>query len=94
MKAMEDGLKSEGFEILGWRNVPVEHSVVGEVAKATEPRISQVVVRDSKGRSGPELERFLYLGRKAVERKRLALGPSAEAFYICSLSCQVHSRPT
>jgi hypothetical protein len=88
-EVMEAGMKLEGFEIVGWRTVPVDHSVVGEVAKVTEPSIAQIVVKDSNGRSGPELERALYLARKAVERRRADLGEVGEAFYISSLSGQV-----
>lgn len=38
----EECLTAEGFELLGWRDVPVDPSVVGRFAKATEPRIAQV----------------------------------------------------
>ena len=40
---VEDVVKSEGrCAVAGWRDVPVDHSIVGTMAKATEPRIVQV----------------------------------------------------
>lgn len=40
---VEDVIASEGrCTIAGWRDVPVDHSIVGRMAKATEPRIVQV----------------------------------------------------
>lgn len=40
---VEDVVKAEGrCTVVGWRDVPVDHSVVGKMAKATEPRIVNV----------------------------------------------------
>ena len=40
---VEDVVKAEGrCSVVGWRPVPVDHSVVGRMAKATEPRIVNV----------------------------------------------------
>ena len=73
-----------GFYIYGWRQPPVDISVIGQKAADTRPEIEQVMFRDSRGRSADELERALYLCRRRIERKaREAAIPS---FYICSLS--------
>ena len=40
----EKEIKAQGLEILGWRKVPVNKSVVGRIASQTEPYISQVFV--------------------------------------------------
>lgn len=87
----EAAVAAEGFEVLGWRAVPVVPEVVGRFAKATEPRIAQLVVKDGSGRSGADLERALYLMRKAMERSALeAFGEErATEFYVCSLSGEV-----
>ena len=84
-------MAAEGFEVLGWRAVPVAPEVVGRFAKATEPRISQIVVKDGSGRTGADLERALYLMRKGMERTAFAeFGEErATEFYVCSLSGQV-----
>lgn len=92
----EAALTGEGFEVLGWRSVPVVPEVVGCFAKATEPRIAQIVVKDGSGRTGGDLERALYLVRKGMERAALAeFGEErATEFYVCSLSGQAcPSRP-
>ena len=34
----ESVAKAEGFKVLGWRDVPVDHSIVGPVARKTMPR--------------------------------------------------------
>ena len=40
---VEDVVAAEGrCTIAGWRDVPVDHSIVGRMAKITEPRIVQV----------------------------------------------------
>lgn len=50
----EEALKAEGFEVFGWREVPVDNSCVGRFAAAEEPRCAQVVVHDPQDRCAPE----------------------------------------
>ena len=38
-----------GYSILGWRQVPVDTSVIGEKAIATRPEIEQIVIGNPKG---------------------------------------------
>lgn len=83
----EKVVSSEGhFRMAGWRDVPVDHSVVGRMAAATQPIIRQVFIEHTGGATGAELERDLFIVRKLVERERVALGDAAEDFYVCSLS--------
>ena len=73
-----------GFYIYGWRQPPVDVSVIGQKAKDTRPAIEQIMFRDAQGRSPQDLERALYICRRRIERRaREAAIPS---FYICSLS--------
>ena len=37
-----EALEAEGFEVVGWRDVPVNSGIVGRFAAANEPRIKQV----------------------------------------------------
>lgn len=85
----EESAAAEGLEVLGWREVPVQASVVGRFAAATAPRVAQLVVKDGSGRSGADLERTLYFARKAMERRREEVGERGAEFYVCSFSCQV-----
>jgi glutamate synthase (ferredoxin) len=82
---LEEVLSKEGLKLLGYRDVPVKHEVVGRFAKATQPRIAQVLVKGSA--TGDALERKLFIARKEVEREaRKAMGDAAADFYICTLS--------
>jgi glutamate synthase (NADPH/NADH) large chain len=73
-----------GFYIYGWRQPPVDVSVIGQKAKDTRPAIEQVMFRDSLGRSPEELEQALYICRRRIERR--AREASIPGFYVCSLS--------
>ncbi len=84
---LEKYLIGQGFDIAGWRVVPVDASVLGEQASALLPRIEQVFVNCPDGRSEVDLERRLYIARRQTE-KVLA---DDEMFYISSLSTRVLS---
>lgn len=77
--------ESEGLKMLSWRDIPVDRSVVGEIARRTEPKIEQVFIT---GDIEPEaLERRLYIVRKQIEKKiSQSTLAEKEMFYICSLS--------
>jgi glutamate synthase (NADPH/NADH) large chain len=75
-----------GFYIYGWRQVPVDTSVIGEKANATRPEIEQIMLSPPKGLEGEALERALFLCRKRIE-KRVAAA-SIQHFYLCSLSAR------
>jgi len=83
---VETELLKEGFYIYGWRQVPIEVSVIGEKARATRPAIEQVMFRDPKGRKGNKLERELYIVRRRIEKRVIAA--AIPSFYVCSLSVQ------
>ena len=73
-----------GFYIYGWRQPPIDPSVIGQKANDTRPEIEQVLFYDAQDRSMPDLERTLYICRRRIERRaREAAIPS---FYVCSLS--------
>ncbi len=75
-----------GFYIYGWRQVPVDTSVIGEKANATRPEIEQIMLSPPKGLEGEALERALFICRKRIE-KRVAAS-NIQHFYICSLSAK------
>ncbi len=83
---VETELLKEGFYIYGWRQVPVDVSIIGEKAKATRPAIEQVMFRDPKGRKGNTLERELYIVRRRIEKR--VIEAAIPSFYVCSLSVQ------
>ena len=88
MEMFEKIVREEGQEILGWREVPVDKTVVGESALAVMPRFVQVFIRKS-GQVSAEMdfERKLYMIRKRAEN--LIIPASEEkggTFYVASLS--------
>jgi len=60
-------IKNERLDLIGYRDVPVDSSILGEIALSGEPLIKQVFVRASLERD--ELERKLYIVRKLTEKE-------------------------
>ncbi len=80
-------IQEEGLELICYRDVPIDTSAPGEIAKRTEPKVKQVFV---KSNLEPEaLERKLYIVRKLTEK---AIANSnlkyKEAFYQPSFSAR------
>ncbi|XP_009794669.1 ferredoxin-dependent glutamate synthase, chloroplastic [Nicotiana sylvestris] len=86
-KVISNIFNNEGLEVLGWRPVPVDSSVVGYYAKETMPNIQQVFVRIVKEENVDDIERELYICRKLIER---AVNSEiwGNELYFCSLSNQ------
>jgi glutamate synthase (NADPH/NADH) large chain len=75
------------LEILGWREVPTDHSTLGTTAISGEPAIQQVIVRRPVScRTQDEFERRLFVARKYGIRMVRETVKGAESFYVCSLS--------
>ena len=75
-----------GYGLYGWRQVPVNVSVIGEKANATRPEIEQVMIVNSKHVSEEEFERDLYVIRRRIENQ--VRQQNIPDFYICSMSCR------
>ena len=73
-----------GYTIHGWRQVPVDTTVIGDKAIATRPEIEQIMIGNPKGVGDDEFERELYLIRRRIERR--VLDEHISDFYICSIS--------
>lgn len=82
MEIIEEELVTETLTVVGWREVPVDQSVLGEVAKKSMPRIAQVIINGPFGWGSKDFERRLYMVRRRIE-KRITDDPE---FYIASLS--------
>ncbi len=79
--AFEEGLARNGLIFLGWRDVPVDRSVLSEAVRASEPVIRQVfAARDAH--AGDAFERILFVVRKQVSNQLR----DVEDFYVASLS--------
>jgi glutamate synthase (NADPH/NADH) large chain len=81
---VESELLNFGYYIYGWRQVPVDISVIGEKANATRPEIEQIMF-DHPGEEDIEaIERELFIVRRRIEKRVRA--ESILDFYICSFS--------
>jgi glutamate synthase (NADPH) large chain len=83
-RIVNEELEKETLTLVGWRDVPINTKVLGEIALATLPRIEQVFVNAPPGWVMKDLDRRLYIARRRIE-KRI----QDEQFYIASLSNQV-----
>ncbi len=81
---VEAELLNFGYYIYGWRQVPVDVSVIGEKANATRPEIEQIMFSAGRELTTEEFERELYLVRRRIEKA--VARASVNGFYVCSLS--------
>ncbi|AKJ64542.1 Ferredoxin-dependent glutamate synthase 1 [Kiritimatiella glycovorans] len=84
---IEEVTAEEGLECPGWREVPTDASVLGELGRREVPRVEQCFTVGA-GRTGAELERKLYVLRKQVERRVAERMPEEDGFYIPSWSAR------
>lgn len=76
-----------GFDLIGYRNVPVDETVPGSGALDVMPNIEMVFVTHKNGLSGLELERKLYVLRNFSSKTiNLAIPGVNSAFYFASFS--------
>src|SRR3546814_7474517 len=72
---------SEGLRLLGWREVPIDDSMIGRFAQDAQPTFRQLFVAGAAGQTldGIDLERRTFVLRKRVE-------PEVEGVYFPVLS--------
>ncbi|HTG39933.1 glutamate synthase large subunit [Sphingomonas sp.] len=85
---VESEVINAGYTIYGWRQVPVDVSVIGQKAQATRPEIEQIMIAGPRPeeQDEAEFEKTLYLVRRRIEKAIVAA--QITGFYICSLSCR------
>ncbi|WP_286271385.1 glutamate synthase large subunit [Thalassotalea hakodatensis] len=81
---LEQELAQEMLTLVGWRVVPTDNSILGDIAVGNVPTIEQIFVNAPPGWRNRDLERRLYMARRRAE-KRI----EDERFYVASLSCLV-----
>ncbi|WP_373400715.1 glutamate synthase large subunit [Algoriphagus halophilus] len=75
------------FELIGYRQVPVDETVPGSGALEVMPNIEQLFVKHKKGLTGIDLERKLYLLRNYATSEINSKIPGVNnSFYFASLS--------
>ena len=86
-ETFEQEIKNQGLKILGWRNVPVDSTQLGEIALASEPIIEQVFIGKGRVKKEINFKAKLYAARKITEHN-IAASKMSEApyFYVSSMS--------
>jgi len=81
-------IQEENVDLIGFREVPVNNSVLGEISLAAEPGIRQILLGTDLQQE--EFERKLYIIRKSAEKEiRNSAIRQKSFFYIPSLSTKV-----
>lgn len=83
----------EGQSLLAWRDVPVDSSKIGSLARTVEPLVSQVFIGrgalTGSDVDGNAFERKLYIIRRRIQNLVAGLKrPNENVFYVCSLSAR------
>ncbi len=87
VRIVEEIVEAEGQHVLGWRDVPVDNSGLGESVLPTEPSVRQVFVRRGENCADRDaFERKLFVIRKQAEHRIDALGEACDDFYMPSFS--------
>jgi len=85
-RAIEKIAASEGLQVLGWRTVPVDDSMIGSQARDAEPTFEQVFLTVAEGQrplAGIDLDRKCFVVRKRIEHE---IDEDGEGVYFPSLS--------
>ena len=90
---IEQYIAEEGQTLLGWRDVPVNNTRLGESVKAVEPMVRQVfIARRPETPDTDTFERKLFVIRKLAGNRALATPAGAvegiQDFYISSMSAR------
>lgn len=84
-RIIEEEVLRETLSVVGWREVPINQDVLGEIALSSMPRIEQLFINAPAGWRPRDMERRLYMARRRIE-KRI----DDKEFYVCSFSNQVN----
>ena len=88
LRIFENIIQEEGVDIIGYRDLPRNPDVLGEISRAAEPNMTQIMLGSDLEQL--EFERRLYVIRKRTEKQILQSQMSQkELFYISSLSTRV-----
>ena len=87
----ENEIKNQGLELIGWRDVPVNSEVLGEIAKTTEPFVKQIFIgKSDDNQSDQDFNLKLFAARKITEHTIYDSKLSeSKFFYVPSLSTKI-----
>ncbi len=87
---VEKIIQEEGFEVMGWRDTPIDPTAIGRIARGSQPYIEQIFLKALQPLEETDFERKLYVVRRRIENE-IAHSDDIEGkshFYIPSLSCR------
>ena len=84
---VDSSVRAEDLIVLGWRELPVDSSDLGDAVRAVEPHHAQIFIgRGPSVRDDDDFERRLYLARKTSSNEIYALGAVGREHYSVSMS--------
>ncbi|MDC1355912.1 glutamate synthase subunit alpha, partial [Flavobacteriaceae bacterium] len=91
VEVFEAEIKKQGLQILGWRDVPVNSTVLGDIAKTTEPFVKQIFISKSDSKQTEfDFNLKLFAARKIAEHTIYDSKLSeSKFFYLPSLSTKI-----
>ena len=90
IQSFESEIKRQSLKVLGWRNVPINSKVVGEIASKSQPVIKQVFISsEDENIQEKELNTKIYVARKISENSIYQSELSQKNYYYFS---SLHTR--
>ncbi|ETN96592.1 glutamate synthase large subunit [Zhouia amylolytica] len=88
INSFNSNIEKQGLNIIGWRDVPVNKEVLGEIAANSEPTVKQVFIgKNNQDLSEQEFNAKIYAARKISEHEIYDSGiAEADFYYFASLS--------
>jgi len=91
ISVFEKCMKEQGLNVLGWREVPVDPSVLGTIAQQTEPEVKQIfITKNNEQQDDFNFNLKLFIARKKAEHEIYNSKLSeSNFFYLPSLSTKI-----
>jgi glutamate synthase (ferredoxin) len=91
INVFEEEIAKQNLQLLGWRDVPVNGDVLGEIARTTEPFVKQIFIgKSDESQSDFDFNIKLYAARKIAEHTIYGSKLSeSQFFYVPSLSTKI-----
>ncbi|MDB2632574.1 glutamate synthase large subunit, partial [Flavobacteriaceae bacterium] len=91
VSVFENYIKEQGLNVLGWREVPVDATVLGSIAQETEPCVKQIFIAKSDEQQDDfNFNLKLFIARKKAEHEIYSSKLSeSNFFYLPSLSTKI-----
>jgi glutamate synthase (NADPH/NADH) large chain len=83
---LERHINNETLSVAGWRTVPTDPSVCGEIAKRSMPLIEQVFINVPNGWSATDAERRLFVARRMAAAESMKQVTPDPYYYVATLS--------